>query len=49
MSWLPRLSLTGWCTLEADDSEYEGRCLQIRWHGLVVEIAIGRREDRHAR
>jgi hypothetical protein len=49
MSWLPRLSLTGWCSCEADATTFEGWCLQLRWRGFLLEIAFARQEADDAR
>ncbi|MBN9504961.1 MAG: hypothetical protein J0I69_02950 [Altererythrobacter sp.] len=42
MSWRPRLCLIGTAVCEPD-GEFEGRTLQVFWHGWVFELTLARR------
>lgn len=41
MSWLPRFTVSGWCSCWSD-AEYEGWSIELRWRSIIIEIAIGK-------
>ncbi|MCW3836010.1 hypothetical protein ACFQ1E_08160 [Sphingomonas canadensis] len=43
MSWLPHISVGGWCGC-TDDYEAEGFVIIIEWRSFVAELAFARKE-----